>query len=131
MISNEKLIARYQNICAWNEINNLGAIAGLTILENKNHLRCLKKQNLAFKKETISFLKNRFEIIPSNLCAPYIFLKSKEDIDLEEYFRQRNIEVMGSKNYQVLEKDFPRNYVRIRVPVNQRDLRILKERLIV
>lgn len=129
MISNEKLITKYQNICAWNEINNIGAIAGITILENKNHLLRLKRQNIAFKKETISFLKNKFEIIPSNLCAPYLFLKSKENIDLEEYFRQRNIEVMGSKNYQILEKNFPINYVRIRVPVNQKDLKILKERL--
>lgn len=129
MISNEKLIAKYQNICAWNEINNFGAIAGLTLLENMNHFRHLKRQNLAFKKETISFLKKRFEIIPSNLCAPYIFLKSKKNIDLEEYFRQRNIDVVGSKNYQFLEKDFSANYIRIRIPINQKDLNILKERI--
>lgn len=129
MISNEKIIAKYQDVCAWNEINNFGAIAGLTALGNKKYFYNLKRQNFVFKKETISFLKNRFEIITSNPYVPFIFLKSKEYIDLEEYFRQKNIEVMGSKNYQVFERDFPINYARIRVPTNRKDLRILKERL--
>jgi len=129
MISNEKIISKYLDVCAWNEINNFGAIAGLTVLGNRNYLQRLKKQSLILKKKTVLFLKKKFNVVSSHPSVPLIFFRAEKNIDFEEYFRKMNIAVMGSKDYQVVEKTFPQNYARIRIPVAKKDLKAFKERL--
>jgi len=131
LMAGRKIITRYQNICNWNEINNLSAILGLLVLRDKSYLKVLKKECFELKRGTVQIIKRAgFEIIRTDPGVPVIFITAKEGIDLETYFQQRNIKVdYSGRSYQVLEKTFPRNYVRIRIPATKKDLGILKQKI--
>ena len=131
LIAGEKIIARYQNICNWNEINNFGAILGLMVLRDKNYLQAVRKECFELKQKTIRIIRKAgFEPTPTDVYTPIIFIKARKRIDVEAYFQQKNIKVdYSDKNFQSLEKTFPVDYVRIRIPANRKDLETLKQRL--
>ena len=131
LIAGKKIIAQYQNICNWNEINNFGAILGLIVLRDKDYLQAVRKECFELKQKTIRIIRKAgFEPTPTDVYTPIIFIKARKRIDVEDYFRQKNIKVdYSGKNFQSLEKTFPVDYVRIRIPATKNDLEILKQRL--
>lgn len=130
MISNKKNIQAYQAVTNWDEITNINALLALFILQDNAYLDQTRQLNRVMKEQTIDILSdNNYEIISSDLDVPLIFIQAKIDVDLAEELRQKNIKVEGSAAYQTLMSDFPVNYARIRVPLEQESLKILSERL--
>ncbi|MDD5750204.1 MAG: aminotransferase class I/II-fold pyridoxal phosphate-dependent enzyme [Candidatus Pacebacteria bacterium] len=130
MITGQKIMRAYQNVCNWNEITNCGAIMATEILRDKDYFGKLKKDCFEFKKETINILaKFGFETVPTDPYVPIIFFRTKKKQDICEYFRSKNIRVDSGKSYQFLGNPCFKDYARIRVPSSKKDLLTFKERL--
>ena len=130
LIAGKEIINKYKKICNWNEASNIAVLLSLLFLKDKKYINYLKTNTLSFKKMTINlFIKKGFEIMPTNPLVPLMFIKSSRNINLKEYFNNKNIIVNEPEEYTILYKNFPLNYCRIRVPINMNEFINLKKRL--
>lgn len=130
MIANPDIIKKYKNICNWDEITNIGAEKAIKVLQNSQNTISLQRKMIKRKKIFINILtKKGFYIENSSLEVPIILIKKDGITNLGEYFRGTNINVEGSDTFQTLEKKFPKQYVRIRIPLSQNIINKIKLKL--
>lgn len=131
LIAGKKLMKKYKQICNWNEASNMAVLLSLMMLRDNNYLKVLKKNTRIIKKSLTKLIINQnFKIMPTSPLVPLMFIKSKKNIDLEDFFANKNIIVKGGKKFSVLYKNFPKNFCRIRIPVNKDEFNKLKNRLL-
>ena len=125
MIAHPSFIQKYQTLCNWNEVTNIGALSATALLKDAAYRNDLEKTCAENKKTLIKICGEAgYTVSPTHPLVPLLWLRAPENQNAQEYFRLRNMKVGNNVPYTMLVENFPQNYCRIRVP---NDFQIIEE----